>query len=165
MTVKGQVTVPKEFRDAFGWKPGDEVAFVQEKDGVKIVRAKLEARSCGGRPLPSGSGREPGVAGGGDQTLVAADETRHHSQPFAELEAGGELQGVSGAQTQLGVGGRLVGKQRDAPPDDLAGQLDDVHRCDVVPQGGQHPVAFGDRKGTLAAASRQCRCHFQLGGP
>jgi AbrB family looped-hinge helix DNA binding protein len=39
MTVKGQVTVPKEVRDAFGWRPGDEVAFLVEKDGARIVRA------------------------------------------------------------------------------------------------------------------------------
>lgn len=39
MTVKGQVTVPKELRDAFGWEVGDEVEFRREKDGVKIVRA------------------------------------------------------------------------------------------------------------------------------
>jgi AbrB family looped-hinge helix DNA binding protein len=39
MTVKGQVTVPKELRDAFGWTAGDEVAFLREKDGVKIVAA------------------------------------------------------------------------------------------------------------------------------
>lgn len=40
MTVKGQVTVPKEFRDAFGWKAGDVVAFAYEQDGVKIVKGK-----------------------------------------------------------------------------------------------------------------------------
>src|SRR5256885_59806 len=44
MTVKGQVTVPKELRDAFGWKVGDEVAFLREKDGVKIVRAERQRR-------------------------------------------------------------------------------------------------------------------------
>lgn len=37
MTVKGQVTVPKELREAFGWKAGDRVGFVREKDCVKIV--------------------------------------------------------------------------------------------------------------------------------
>lgn len=47
LTVKGQVTVPKELRDAFGWEPGDRVAFVLEEDGVKIV-------SC----APGGRGRE-----------------------------------------------------------------------------------------------------------
>ena len=44
MTVKGQVTVPKDLRDAFGWKVGDEVAFLREEDGVKIVRATQRRR-------------------------------------------------------------------------------------------------------------------------
>ena len=38
MTIKGQVTVPKEFRDSFGWKAGDRVEFFRETDGVKMVR-------------------------------------------------------------------------------------------------------------------------------
>jgi AbrB family looped-hinge helix DNA binding protein len=44
MTVKGQVTVPKEMRDAFGWRAGDEVAFVREKDGVKILPVERRHR-------------------------------------------------------------------------------------------------------------------------
>ncbi len=44
MTVKGQVTVPKDLRDAFGWKVGDEVAFLREEDGVKIVPAPRRRR-------------------------------------------------------------------------------------------------------------------------
>ena len=44
MTVKGQVTVPKDIRDAFGWKVGDEVAFLREADGVKIIRAPRRRR-------------------------------------------------------------------------------------------------------------------------
>jgi AbrB family looped-hinge helix DNA binding protein len=44
MTVKGQVTVPKRLRDAFGWKVGDEVAFLREEDGVKIIRAPRRRR-------------------------------------------------------------------------------------------------------------------------
>jgi AbrB family looped-hinge helix DNA binding protein len=48
MTVKGQVTIPKALRDAFGWRVGDEVAFLREEDGVKIVGA---ARRRKGRAL------------------------------------------------------------------------------------------------------------------
>lgn len=44
MTVKGQVTVPKEFRDALGLKPGDAVGFVRDQDGVRIVRPKGRRR-------------------------------------------------------------------------------------------------------------------------
>ena len=44
MTVKGQVTVPKDLRDAFGWRVGDEVAFLREGDGVKIVSATRRRR-------------------------------------------------------------------------------------------------------------------------
>jgi AbrB family looped-hinge helix DNA binding protein len=44
MTVKGQVTVPKDLRDAFGWKVGEELAFVKEEDGVKIVSAPSRRR-------------------------------------------------------------------------------------------------------------------------
>jgi AbrB family looped-hinge helix DNA binding protein len=40
MTVKGQVTVPKELRDAFGLRPGERVEFLAEVDGVKIVKAR-----------------------------------------------------------------------------------------------------------------------------
>ncbi|MEM8964730.1 MAG: AbrB/MazE/SpoVT family DNA-binding domain-containing protein, partial [Acidobacteriota bacterium] len=32
-----QITVPKELRDALGWKAGDRVAFRGEADGIKIV--------------------------------------------------------------------------------------------------------------------------------
>jgi antitoxin PrlF len=39
LTTKGQVTLPKSMRDAFGWKPGTRIAFVREKDGIKLVVA------------------------------------------------------------------------------------------------------------------------------
>jgi antitoxin PrlF len=39
LTRKGQITLPKVMRDAFGWKPGTRLAFVHETDGVKIVPA------------------------------------------------------------------------------------------------------------------------------
>lgn len=46
MTVKGQVTVPKDLRDAFGWRPGVEVGFLKESNGVKIVRAGRRGRGA-----------------------------------------------------------------------------------------------------------------------
>lgn len=38
MTVKGQVTVPKEFRIALGLGPGDEVGFVGDGEGLRVVK-------------------------------------------------------------------------------------------------------------------------------
>jgi AbrB family looped-hinge helix DNA binding protein len=46
MTTKGQITVPKEFRDAFGWKPGDQVGFVKDGDGVRLVRPSALSRGA-----------------------------------------------------------------------------------------------------------------------
>jgi len=46
ITVKGQVTVPKQLRDAFGWRPGDRVEFQREQDGVKLVRATRRGRGA-----------------------------------------------------------------------------------------------------------------------
>lgn len=44
MTVKGQVTVPKVFRDAFGWKAGDKVEFVRDEEGLRIVTHRPRSR-------------------------------------------------------------------------------------------------------------------------
>jgi AbrB family looped-hinge helix DNA binding protein len=41
--VKGQITVPKALRDAFGWKVGTRIDFVREADGVRLVRAGTHA--------------------------------------------------------------------------------------------------------------------------
>jgi len=37
LTQKGQITVPKEFRDRFGWTQETELVLLPEEDGVKIV--------------------------------------------------------------------------------------------------------------------------------
>jgi antitoxin PrlF len=42
LTSKGQVTLPKTMRDAFGWKPGTRITFVREADGIKLVLAGQE---------------------------------------------------------------------------------------------------------------------------
>lgn len=39
LTQKGQVTVPKRVRDAFGWTQETELTFIKYSDGVKIVEA------------------------------------------------------------------------------------------------------------------------------
>ncbi len=36
LTVKGQVTVPKELRERFKLGPGSRVAFEEEADGIKV---------------------------------------------------------------------------------------------------------------------------------
>jgi len=36
VTVKGQVTIPKEIREALGIEPGDEVAFEQTESGFEL---------------------------------------------------------------------------------------------------------------------------------
>jgi AbrB family looped-hinge helix DNA binding protein len=37
VTVKGQVTIPKEIRDRLGIGPGSEVDFVSDGGGVRVV--------------------------------------------------------------------------------------------------------------------------------
>ena len=43
LTVKGQVTIPKDVRDHLGIKPGEPVAF--EREGDKVVVRKSDAPS------------------------------------------------------------------------------------------------------------------------
>jgi len=40
ITQKGQITIPKRYRDAFGWTQHTDLTFVEEADGVKIITAK-----------------------------------------------------------------------------------------------------------------------------
>jgi AbrB family looped-hinge helix DNA binding protein len=39
VTDKGQTTIPKEYREKYGIKPGDEVIWIDTDDGLRLVRA------------------------------------------------------------------------------------------------------------------------------
>jgi AbrB family looped-hinge helix DNA binding protein len=39
VTSKGQVTIPKAIRDAFGLLPGTEIEFVSDDEGVRVRRS------------------------------------------------------------------------------------------------------------------------------
>lgn len=51
ITEKGQVTIPVEIRERFGFLPHTQVEFVIEEDEVKIVRAEPSAGEGRGRSL------------------------------------------------------------------------------------------------------------------
>ena len=40
MTIKGQVTVPREIRDRLGLQAGDRMAFTMLSDGTVVMRPK-----------------------------------------------------------------------------------------------------------------------------
>jgi len=55
LTVKGQVTLPKELRDRFSLQAGSRVAFEEEVDGIKVRpvrRTILDWAGCLRSPEP-----------------------------------------------------------------------------------------------------------------
>ena len=49
VTTKGQITIPKEVRDALGIEAGDRVEFVAEEEGVyKVVAATKDVKHLKG---------------------------------------------------------------------------------------------------------------------
>jgi antitoxin PrlF len=48
VTVKGQVTIPKEARDHLGLKPGDRVKFFMQPDGHVVILPKLPVSALKG---------------------------------------------------------------------------------------------------------------------
>jgi AbrB family looped-hinge helix DNA binding protein len=56
ISEKGQVTIPKPLREAFGIRAGDRLEFVAERDGIKVRRRLDEdpfARLRGSLKLPA----------------------------------------------------------------------------------------------------------------
>lgn len=43
ITRKGQVTIPKQFREEFGLEPGDEVRWEGKEDGIRVRKAAQSA--------------------------------------------------------------------------------------------------------------------------
>jgi len=70
ITSKGQVTIPKEIRDAFGLLPGTEVEFVAEEGQVKV--RKLEGGRTRGKEIVDRLKR----ASGGDIPLSTEEIMR-----------------------------------------------------------------------------------------
>jgi len=75
--AKGQVVIPKELRDALQLRPGHEVAFEQQDDGVLIRRAG--ARSLKGRYAKSDLTNALMHARSEDRALELGDETLHRA--------------------------------------------------------------------------------------
>lgn len=70
ITSKGQVTIPKEIRDDFGFLPGTEIEFVRDGDDIRV------------RKLPGGRSRGDEIverlrkAGGGKYKLSTEEIMR-----------------------------------------------------------------------------------------
>jgi antitoxin PrlF len=59
VTAKGQVPIPVEIRERFGFLPDTEVMFVVDKDAVRLVRADAPGRSRGDRVVAWHGPRRP----------------------------------------------------------------------------------------------------------
>jgi AbrB family looped-hinge helix DNA binding protein len=57
ITVKGQVTIPKRFREAMRLQPGDEVDFIFDEKGEVILRRAGESRPAIPPTAPDGPDR------------------------------------------------------------------------------------------------------------
>jgi AbrB family looped-hinge helix DNA binding protein len=57
VTSKGQVTIPADIREQFGFLPDTEVEFVVDGDTVRIIRARKVGTSRGDRAVQRLRGR------------------------------------------------------------------------------------------------------------
>lgn len=52
LTVKGQVTIPKQIRDALGLTPGTAVDFAVNRDGLVVLQKASLAQGSNALPQP-----------------------------------------------------------------------------------------------------------------
>lgn len=45
VSPKGQVTIPKALRERFGFRPGDEVEFVEIEGGLRVQKRRQDSPS------------------------------------------------------------------------------------------------------------------------
>jgi AbrB family looped-hinge helix DNA binding protein len=57
VTTKGQVTIPAEIRERFGFLPDTEVEFVVEGESVRLTRVEKPGRTRGDRVVARLRGR------------------------------------------------------------------------------------------------------------
>ncbi|HVQ91241.1 MAG TPA: AbrB/MazE/SpoVT family DNA-binding domain-containing protein [Mycobacteriales bacterium] len=69
VTAKGQVTIPADIRQRFGFLPDTEVEFVVDDDGVRLVQASRPGRTRGDRVVARLRGR--GNAGMSTDEILA----------------------------------------------------------------------------------------------
>ena len=82
VSPKGQVTIPKAFRDELEIKPGDRVFFIKTEDGIAIFKPKKSLEDYRGflrgregvavEPDPAGGGKFRGDAVSPERDTVIA---------------------------------------------------------------------------------------------
>ncbi len=70
ITSKGQVTIPQEIRERAGLLPNTEVEFVFEKDGVRIVKARISRRPTRGAMTVEALRRAGGISMSTDEIMA-----------------------------------------------------------------------------------------------
>jgi len=70
ITSKGQVTIPQEIREQFGFLPDTEVEFVAKKNSVQIVKSTKPTRPTRGDALVQRLRGRAGVGMSTDEILA-----------------------------------------------------------------------------------------------
>lgn len=90
VTTKGQVTIPKEIRDALGIEPGDEITFKKVESGYKIQK-KRPTTADGEDPFEK-------YRGSADSDETMPDRMRRLRGEYPR-DVGDERDDASGAET------------------------------------------------------------------